>query len=140
MPDSISSLTAGSLNLGANAPRSVGPSLGNADFLKLLIAQMQHQNPINPTSSTDMVTQLSQFSTVAGIQQMNANFTELMLLQGLTQASNLIGKPITFEQAGVTAPGRGVVSSVQVQSGKVQLMVGSTAVALNQVRTVETPK
>jgi flagellar basal-body rod modification protein FlgD len=127
-------LTASSLNTPSSvAANSSNLNLTNADFLKLLIAQMQNQNPLNPTSSTDMVTQLSQFSTVSGIQQMNTSLNNLMLLQGLTQASNLIGKNVTYMQPGTGNPARGTVSSIQVAGGNVQLMVGTTAVPLTQV-------
>ncbi len=47
-------------------------TLGQADFLKLMTTQLNAQDPLNPMDNQAMVTQLSQFSTTAGIAEMNA--------------------------------------------------------------------
>ena len=68
-------------NLGISARadrRTVGPppsantTLGQADFLKLMTAQMQNQDPFNPTDNTQMVAQMAQFSSLAGISEMSS--------------------------------------------------------------------
>lgn len=136
-----SSVTAGhQLPGAASAGAAAGSALGQADFLKLLMAQMQNQNPLEPVTDTQFVSQLSQFSTLQGIQQMNSSFSDMMLLQGLTQGANLLGKTVTFQQTGSNAIGRGVVDSVTFQGGKLQLVVGGKTVALSQVRGIEPSK
>jgi hypothetical protein len=63
----------------------------------------------------------------------------LILLQGLTQGANLIGKTVTYNKGnGSTLPGRGTVSSVQVQNGTIQLMINGAPVALTQVQSLST--
>ena len=47
-------------------------SLTQDQFLKLLTAELRNQDPTNPISSQDLVTQMSQVSTVSGIAQLNA--------------------------------------------------------------------
>ncbi len=107
--------------------------LNSDDFMKLLLAQLQQQNPLDPVSNTDFLGQLTQLSTVNSLNTLNTNFTNMMLLQGLTQGAGLIGKTIDYQKPGATAPTTGVVQSVQVQNGVVNLMVNNQPVALAQV-------
>jgi flagellar basal-body rod modification protein FlgD len=108
--------------------------LNQNDFLKLLTTQLKYQNPLEPLSSADFATQLAQFSTLDGMQQLNSTMGNMLLLQSITQGSNLIGKQISYG-AGVQT-GRGKVDSVQVVGGELVLMVGGNAVPLNQVQGV----
>ncbi len=129
----LASLNSGSAQ-GSSSPSS---SLGQADFLKLLMAQMQHQDPMSPMSGTDFTAQLAQFSSLQGIQQLNTNISSMLLLQGLTQGANLIGKNVTYAKPGSNATAHGAVSSVQMDgTGSVQLVIGGTGVALSQVRGI----
>jgi flagellar basal-body rod modification protein FlgD len=120
----------------ASAANTTTP-LGQADFLKLLMAQMQNQDPLNPVSPTDMTSQLSQLSSVQGIQQLNTNITQMLALQQMTQAANLIGKQVTFDVPGKMLPGQGTVSAVGVANGQVNLTVGTQQLTLSQVKTIQ---
>ncbi len=112
-------------------------TLSQTDFLKLLMTQMQNQDPLNPVSATDMTTQLSQLSSVQGIQQLNSNITQMLTLQQMTQAANLIGKQVTFNLPGKTLPAQGTVSAIGVVNGQVNLTVGTQQVALTQVTSIQ---
>lgn len=106
------------------------------DFLKLLMAQMQNQDPSNPTSSTDYVTQMAQFASVQGITQLNTSITSLLAMQGLTQGVGLIGKSVAYTNAsGKTASG--IVSSVTMVGGQPQLVINNTNVGIAQIQTVQ---
>jgi flagellar basal-body rod modification protein FlgD len=110
--------------------------LGKDEFLKLLTTQLRYQNPMEPLKDGEFVAQLSQFSTLEGIQQMNTSFAEMLLLQQMTQGANLIGKTIAYEKPDSTVLGRGIVESVTMASGKLQLMVNGKPIALSQVRGI----
>ena len=114
---------------------SAGPSKQTLDFMKLLMAQMRNQNPMDPQTGTEFMGQIAQFTQVEGINKLNQGFNEMILLQGLSQGSNLIGKTVVYDKNGTSA--RGTVASVQVNDGKVQLTIGGAAVNLSQVRSVE---
>jgi flagellar basal-body rod modification protein FlgD len=51
--------------------------LGQADFLKLMSAQLKQQDPFNPLDNTQMVAQMAQFSSVAGIGEMNTSLKSI---------------------------------------------------------------
>ena len=142
-----SSVTASPLfqSLNAGAPGSSNTSSNNGqltqtDFMKLLVAQMQNQDPLNPISASDFTAQLAQFSSLQGIQQMNTNFASLLLLQNLTQGTNLIGKTVTYTKPNSTQPASGVVQSVSVAGGTVGLVVGGNPVALSQIQGISAGK
>src|SRR5450830_1630898 len=80
-----------STNSGANA--TSGSTTSAADqqdrFLKLLVAQMTHQDPMNPVDNAQMTSQIAQINTVTGIQQLNttmqtmaSQFSSMQLMQG----------------------------------------------------------
>src|SRR4051812_35576055 len=117
-----------------SASGSGGPS--QADFMKLLMTQMKNQDPLNPVSGTDFVTQLAQFSTLQGQQQLNTNINQMLMLQQVTQGASLIGKQITFTPSGNALATSGTVSAVQMSNGAVQLVVGNQTVDLSQVRSI----
>src|SRR5215468_11326488 len=66
-------------------------------FMKLLVAQLEHQNPLSPMDNTQFTQQLAQFTSLEQLQAMNANLSALMSAQTTTnglQASTLIGKEV----------------------------------------------
>jgi flagellar basal-body rod modification protein FlgD len=122
----------------ATSSAPLGGQLDQTTFMKMLVAEMQNQDPLNPTSSTDFISQLSQLSTVQGVQQLNSNFANMLLLQQLTQGANLVGKQITFQVDSSGNMDKGVVDSVQMANGQMQLLVAGKTVALSQVRSIQT--
>ena len=131
MPNSVSPLFSSLSTPAAPSPPAANnlPS-SQADFLTLLAAQMKYQNPDSPMSGTDFATQLAQFSTLQGIQEMNTNFSSMLM----AQAANLIGTNVTYTNSGGAAPSKGTVSGIQIGAvGDVQLVIGTNLVPLSQV-------
>ncbi|MFH1982235.1 MAG: flagellar hook capping FlgD N-terminal domain-containing protein [Pseudomonadota bacterium] len=82
--------------------------VGKDDFLKLLVAQMQNQDPLNPMEGTEFTAQLAQFSSLEYLQNINGSLSDLNTAQSTlhsSQAVSLIGKTVlhegdTFSHAG----------------------------------------
>ncbi len=78
VPDSAKALNAASAANGAGASSS---SLGASDtedrFLKLLVAQMRNQDPLNPMDNAQVTTQMAQISTVQGIEKLNQSMEKM---------------------------------------------------------------
>lgn len=85
----ISSLSAtyGSSNTLGAAPETASQELGKEEFLNLLIAQLQAQDPLNPQDPQEFVAQLAQFSQVEQLMTANANLTGM--LEGMLALNNL---------------------------------------------------
>ncbi len=111
-------------------------SLTSDQFMKLLLTQIKNQDPLSPISDADFAAQLAQFSSLEGINQLNANFSDMLFLQQLTQGANLVGRNVTYQPATGSTTKSGVVQSVNVQNGKLQLLVNGTPIPLSSVRSV----
>lgn len=104
-----------------DAVSATKPTLGYDDFLKLLLAQMQNQDPLKPIDSTEYVSQLATFSNVEqGIKQ-NAKLDQILITSNLSQAGNAIGKVVTSADGTIS----GVVRSVRIDD------LGATALLAN---------
>ncbi len=78
------------------------------DFLKLLITQLQHQDPTSPMDTNQFTSQLVQYSSVEQQINTNASLTQLIqLTQGgeILQSSSLVGKPVTVASDHITLQG-----------------------------------
>lgn len=88
-------------------------SLDYTAFLRLLIAQMQNQDPTNPTDPAQWMGQIASFSNVEQSIQANAKLDALMTSTALSQVDGLIGHTITSGDGTVS----GKVTSVRIISG-----------------------
>jgi flagellar hook assembly protein FlgD len=95
------------------------------EFLKLLLTQMQNQDPTNPVDSTEMIAQQAQFASLEQMQNLNTNFVTLMAMQNVSQATNLIGRTVTGKVNGVDTSGQ--VTGISFSEGKAILNVKISA-------------
>jgi len=93
-------ITASSSITGANAASAAAStaSVSNSDseqrFLKLLVTQLNNQDPLNPMENAELTSQLAQMSTVSGIEKLNSTLSGLVSQTGsnqVLQAASLIG-------------------------------------------------
>jgi flagellar basal-body rod modification protein FlgD len=103
-------------------------ALDQNDFLQLLVAQMQNQNPLEPQSNSEMAAQMAQFTS---LQQSSAMSASLSMLQ----ANSLIGNTVTLQVDSQTTA-TGVVQGVVLQNGNPQIVVDGFLYNLNQVTSV----
>jgi flagellar basal-body rod modification protein FlgD len=83
------------------APAVTNNDAGSADrFLKLLVAQMQNQDPLNPMDNAQVTSQMAQINTVSGIEKLNktveglsGQFVQLQALQG----ASLVGRDVVVQ-------------------------------------------
>ena len=74
--------------------------MGADDFLTLMVAQLQHQDPTKPMDNTEFVAQLAQFSTSTGVQELNESFSGLsasLTSSQMLQATDLVGRQVSTE-------------------------------------------
>lgn len=70
--DSVSSTSSGSGIRSLETTRKVSNELGKDSFLQILVAQMANQDPLSPTSDTEFIAQMAQFSALEQMQNINS--------------------------------------------------------------------
>jgi len=103
-------------------------TLGQQDFLKLLVAQMTQQDPLNPKADMDFIAQMAQFTSLEQSRSMQSSMA-------LLEANSLLGRTVSLEHEGQTVTG--VVSAVQIEEGTPQIVVGGQKYELKQVLGIE---
>ncbi|SFV37202.1 flagellar hook assembly protein FlgD [Hyphomicrobium facile] len=111
------SSTSGTTAQTATQAAGKSNTLNYNDFLKLMIAQLKNQDPLNPTDSTQYMTQIAQFSSVEQAINTNSKLDQLLVNSNISQASTMIG--LTLKAPDGTT---GVIQSVRIDSS------GSTAI------------
>jgi len=108
-------------------------TLTQNDFLKLLVSQMENQDPTNPQSDTAMAAQMAQFTSLTQSSAMSSSLSML-------QANSLIGSTVTVQTDSKGDTASGVVQSVQLGSstsgGLPQILINGTSYNLSQVVSV----
>jgi flagellar basal-body rod modification protein FlgD len=132
----IPNTTAGS-TATTGAAKAPGTTLGKDDFLKLLVGQLKNQDPMNPSSDTDFIAQMAQFSQLEQTTNMAKVNTELVAQQSGARAVSLLGRTVTYPAAdGVSTTG--VVEKVEWSSGIPSLTVaGLAGIDPNSVTAVQ---
>lgn len=124
-------------NEGASAQTGLG-ELGSETFLKLLVAQLQNQNPMEPMDGSQMLQQTAQFANVEAMQRLTDLQGRLLGVQNFSASSSLIGKQVT---AFVPGEGdvQGTVEAVTAGEGGAVLRINGRDVALEHVVRVDKP-
>lgn len=84
---------------GHKVEREVNKELGKTEFLELLVAQLNNQNPLDPQDNGEFVAQLAQFSTLEGIEKLNDSMGDILTgvhSSQTLQASSLVGRKVIF--------------------------------------------
>ena len=113
--------------------RKTSHELGKDDFLKLLIAQLSHQDPTKPTDNTQMIAQMAQFSSLEQMTNMNQEFAKMNQMLVSSQGVNTIGKTVDLDIGGTTTTG--VVEAVTYGANP-QVRVGNMYYDMKQITAV----
>lgn len=113
--------------------KSGGTNVDTDTFLKLLVAQMQYQDPLEPQSNTDFVSQLAMMTGLEQIQSMNGSLST-------SKAMNYVGKQISAtvlnSNTGVEEKYSGIVTGVVMRNGDAYAVVGDDAICVDDITSV----
>ncbi len=105
------------------------------DFIKMMVAELQNQDPMDPMSNTEMLSQISQMRSITSNEKLSSSIEALAMGQSLATASTMIGKTIT----GVDTLGKtvtGAVDKVVIEDGSAKLYVGSSIIKTENVTSI----
>lgn len=129
-----------SLNGASGSTKTTTADEMQTRFLNLLVTQLKNQDPLNPMDNSQMTTQLSQISTVSGIEKLNATLEKLLSSYSGTQtmqAAAMIGKTVLTAGSGLELGNYGAVGGLTLDSAADRVAVtikdgaGKTVQTLN---------
>lgn len=108
-------------------------ALGKDAFLQLLVTQMQYQDPLNPSTDTEYIAQLAQFSALEEMQNLNTTLSN-------QNAFGLVGKNVIIavgaSEGKVTDTIAGYVQYVEMKDGKAYLAINEKLYSIDDLDTV----
>jgi flagellar basal-body rod modification protein FlgD len=121
----------------AEAPENPSAQLGKNDFLKLMVAQLQAQNPLEPTSDTEYVAELAQFSQLEQTSNLAQTTASAAGEQRIAQAVALIGHKVSFLSPATGATVEGEVQNAEISaSGATLTVAGEAGIEPSQITEI----
>jgi flagellar basal-body rod modification protein FlgD len=136
-----SSIVADATNTKTTSKTTDSMSEAQDRFLKLLVAQMQNQDPMNPMDNAQVTTQMAQISTVTGIEKLNqtmATLNEAYSASQTMQSASMIGHSVLAEGDVMQLSGGSAIAGVELAEAadRVEISVydsGGTLVSTNKL-------
>lgn len=130
-------------NINTALTSAVPKSVVNQDeFLKILLTQLNFQDPLKPLDNQEFIAQLAQFTNLEQTRQLTDGVNTLLAIQSATQSVGLIGKTVDVAAANGQGASTGEVTTVTFSSGQPRLTVKTadgaflTDIGLSQVSLV----
>lgn len=134
----VGSTSGSSSSSSTSGSSSKAHSLADMDsnsFLKLLITELQQQDPMSPMETSDMINQISQIRSIQSNTQMTDTLKSVSLGQSISTAGSLIGRSVKGLDSDSNRV-EGVVDSVSVSDSKPVLHIGGSQIELNNVTDI----
>jgi flagellar basal-body rod modification protein FlgD len=132
-------MNATAINAAAGGSLQAAPSkfaLKTEDFIRMMITQLQNQDPLEPAKNEQLLAQMSQIGQLQASQDLQTSLKTLVLQNNLGSASSLIGKMVE----GQDAQGEkitGLVTSIRVEGDQVMLELDNgKAMSLSRLTTI----
>ena len=110
---------------------------GRDRYLKLLLKQLQHQDPSNPIKNHQFAAQMAQFSALKQMTRLNVTTKSLLDSSKASGMYGMLGKKITWLDPVTKKAMTGIADSIGFAHGKPHLMIGGAAVPMKSVLRVQ---
>ncbi|HEB30449.1 MAG TPA: flagellar hook assembly protein FlgD [Spirochaetes bacterium] len=100
------------------AGRNVTNTLGKDDFLKLLVVQLENQDPTKPLDDNEFISQMAQFSSLEQMTSINKTLSSLISNYKVTLSYSLLGKQVEVLDRATGEQNSGVVSEITFSGGR----------------------
>ena len=108
------------ISSGGNQIQGKSMNLKPEDFIKMMITQLQNQDPLQPAKNEELLAQMSQIGQLQSSTELQTSLKTIMLQNNLSSAGNMIGKMVQGQDERGN-PITGLVNSVHVVDGAVSL-------------------
>jgi flagellar basal-body rod modification protein FlgD len=123
-------------NSTLQSTRTSANAMNADDFMQILLAQMTHQNPLEPMDNAEMTTQFSQLNSLQQLREINGGMEKLAASNQVIYLASLIGKSVKVNRPDGKVI-EGVVEEVFPEKDNPQLRIGTEKVSLDDVIEVK---
>ncbi|MFC4355261.1 flagellar hook capping FlgD N-terminal domain-containing protein [Chryseomicrobium palamuruense] len=137
-----STTSAATQSATVNKKEEASRGLGQDAFMKILIAQLRNQNPLEPMKDADFIAQMAQFTSLEQLTSLNktmTSYTERMNGKSMADYAEMIGKQISWKVPDTDTTESGIIQSIIQEEGKyfAQLQNSDQRIALDTVYLLE---
>ncbi len=112
----------------------VASSAVNKDeFLKLFVAQLKNQSPLDPLKGHEFIAQLAQFSTVEQLTSLNTSFAEEFKFQQLLGGGDLVGRNATYVDSAFGGVFQGVIQGSKITNGITSVTINNQDIPITDL-------
>ena len=133
---SITNATLGATGAAGATVTNPKAALGKDAFLKLLVEQLKHQNPLDPTDEKEFVGQMTQFSMLEQVTNLTGTNDRLARSAGMDEAIGLMGKTVSWKGEGEQVSS-GKVERILVTDGKPKLVIAGSGQEIDPAKVTE---
>jgi len=113
--------------------RKTSNVLGKDDFLKLLITQLQNQDPTSPMENTEFISQMAQFSSLEQMTNMSSSFSKMAAYISSSEATATLGKTVELDIGDTNV--QGIVEGT-TRGENPQILVNGMYYSMDKIRAV----
>jgi flagellar basal-body rod modification protein FlgD len=113
--------------------------MGKEQFLQILVAQLQNQDPSQPMQDGEMITQMSQLSVLEQLSNLNQSFTTYLNSnqKDLSQYANMLDKKVTWTNPDTAQQESGIVTGIKNMNNQVYFTIDNQVVPASEIIAVE---
>jgi flagellar basal-body rod modification protein FlgD len=116
--------------------RKVSGTLGKDDFLRLLVTQLENQDPTSPLDDKEFISQMAQFSTLEQMTQMNTTLGNLIVNNKINLSYSLLGRNVEVLDSTTGEVQSGIVSEVSFGNGTPSISFNGLTYSVDEVTRV----
>jgi flagellar basal-body rod modification protein FlgD len=120
----------------ANVARAASNALDSGQFMQILLAQLTHQNPLEPMNNAEMMTQFSQLNSLQELREIHVAVDKLSSSNQVLYLASLIGKTVKVNQPDGNFL-EGVVEEVITEKDNLQVRIGDKEVSVNDILEIK---
>ena len=112
----------------------VASSAVNKDeFLRLFVAQLKNQSPLDPLKGHEFIAQLAQFSSVEQLTNLNTSFADEFKFQQLLGGGDLIGRNATYVDTTLGGVGEGIIQGSKIDGDTTSVIIDNKEIPISNI-------
>ena len=111
----------------------VSSTVNQDEFLRLFVAQLKNQNPMDPLKGHEFIAQLAQFSTLEQLTNLNNTFAEEFKFQQLLGGGDLIGRNATYVDTVLGGIGEGLIQGAKITDGVTTVTINNKDIPISDL-------